>query len=518
MSLKNNLQPSQSEHTPKPEGKQPGSLRLQLMIWYGGLVAVLLTLFAFLVLYLSTQTLYANANQAMNTVAAVVVNNVRHELVPQEPYWPPSLSLKAIDTYNEPGISVAVLDLNGKFRYTSDSALTPIPKNANVIREAQTVGRSGEYVGIVDGERVKVEVMPVSSPHGEAIIGVVLVAKSLKEVDETVVGLHVLIITLGLVVFVVGLVGGWAITANVLRPLAGITKTARNIVATVHGTHVGSLSQRVQRPRGHDEMVQVIDTFNEMLDSLESATKAQRRFIADASHELRAPLTSVQGNLAFLQRYLDDMPTEERRAVLNGAYEDTLRLARLVDELLLLARADASSDTVAIVDANKEVPEKKAGEIIELDHTLLQLIRQLRGRLSLDKSQLKLEVGHIEPVRVRGDEESIRRIMLILLDNAIKYTQGKGEVGLITVSVERKQNEGVFHVQDTGIGIDPGDLPHIFERFYRADRARSQHGTGLGLSIAHTLAEQLGGRITAESVPGEGSTFSVWLPLARSQQ
>jgi signal transduction histidine kinase len=338
-------------------------------------------------------------------------------------------------------------------------------------------------------------------------------------VDETVVQLHVLIITLGLVVFVIGLVGGWAITANVLRPLAGITKTARNIVAAVHGTHVGSLSQRVQRPRGHDEMVQVIDTFNEMLDSLESATKAQRRFIADASHELRAPLTSVQGNLAFLQRYLDDMPAEERRAVLHGAYEDTLRLARLVDELLLLARADASSDTVAIIDANKEVAEQKIGDVIDLDHTLLQLIRQLRGRLSLDESQLKLKVGHIEPVRVRGDEESIRRIMLILLDNAIKYTQGKGEdgAGLITVSVERKQNEGVFHVQDTGIGIDPSDLPHIFERFYRADRARSQHGTGLGLSIANTLAEQLGGRITAESVPGEGSTFSVWLPLARSQ-
>jgi len=518
MSLKSSLQPPQPENAPEPKSKQPGSLRLQLMIWYGGLVAVLLTLFAFLVLYLSTQTLYANANQAMNTVAAVLVNNVRHELAPQEPYWPPALSLKAIDTYNEPGISVAVLDLNGKPRYTSDSALTPIPRNATVIREAQTAGKSGEYVGMVDGERVKVEVMPVSSPHGEAIIGVVLVAKSLKEVDETVVGLHVLIITLGLLVFVIGLVGGWAITANVLRPLAGITKTARNIVAAVHGTHVGSLSQRVQRPRGHDEMVQVIDTFNEMLNSLESATKAQRRFIADASHELRAPLTSVQGNLAFLQRYLDDMPAEERRTVLNGAYEDTLRLARLVDELLLLARADASSDTSVVVDANKEVPEKKTGDVIELDHTLLQLIRQLRGRLSLDESQLKLKVGRIEPVRVRGDEESIRRIMLILLDNAIKYTQDQGGAGLITVSVERKQDEGVFHVQDTGIGIDPDDLPHIFERFYRADRARSQQGTGLGLSIAYTLAEQLGGRITAESVPGEGSTFSVWLPLARSQQ
>ncbi len=520
MSLKNSPLVPQTEHMRKVESRQPGSLRLQLMIWYGGLVAVLLSLFAFLVLYLSTQTLYTNANQAMNTVAGVVLNNVEHELTLQEPYWPPTLSLKAIDTYNDPGISVAVIDLKGDARYTSEGALAPVPGNAQAIREALTTGKQGEYVGMVNGERVKVEVRPIPSPHGDAIIGVLLVAKSLKEIDETVVGLHVQIITLGLLVFAIGLVGGWAITSNVLRPLAEITKTARNIVAAVHGTHVGSLSQRVQRPRGHDEMVQVIDTFNEMLDSLESATKAQRRFIADASHELRAPLTSVQGNLAFLQRYLDDMPADERRVVLNGAYEDTLRLARLVDELLLLARADASSDTSAVVDVGKEVSEQKAGDVIDLDHTLLQLVRQLRGRLSLDESQLKLQVGHIEPVRVRGDEESIRRIMLILLDNAIKYTQGKDANGeeLITVSVERKQNEGVFHVRDTGIGIDPDDLPHIFERFYRADRARSQHGTGLGLSIAQTLAEQLGGRITAESVPGAGSTFSVWLPLARSQQ
>src|SRR5690349_12590613 len=106
MSLKNNSpQLSQTEKTRESKSKQPGSLRFQLMIWYGGLVAVLLTLFSFLVLYLSTQTLYANANQAMNTVAGVVLNNVKHELAPQEPYWPLSLSLKAIDTYNEPGIS-----------------------------------------------------------------------------------------------------------------------------------------------------------------------------------------------------------------------------------------------------------------------------------------------------------------------------------------------------------------------------------------------------------------------------
>jgi signal transduction histidine kinase len=128
---------------------------------------------------------------------------------------------------------------------------------------------------------------------------------------------------------------------------------------------------------------------------------------------------------------------------------------------------------------------------------------------------LKLEVGHIEPVRVHGDEESLRRVTLILLDNAIKYTPvgNKEGEGRVTVSLERSDGQAVLRVRDTGIGIDPADLPHIFERFYRADRARSRQGTGLGLSIAQTLVERLGGHITVESRPGKGSTFSVWLPL-----
>jgi two-component system OmpR family sensor kinase len=278
------------------------------------------------------------------------------------------------------------------------------------------------------------------------------------------------------------------------------------------------LSQRVPQPRRRDEMAQVVDTFNEMLASLESAALAQRRFVADASHELRAPLTTIQGNLAFLQRHLDELPPEERRTMLADAHGETLRLAELVEELLLLARADASLDTSLGVQGVETSTEESTGREppIELDHAVLQLVRQLRRRFSAEGSKLKLEIGHIEPVRVRGDEEGLRRVTLILLDNAIKYTPIRDEEGAsrVIVSLERADGQAVLRVRDTGIGIEPADLPRIFERFYRADRARSRQGTGLGLSIAQTLVERLGGRITAESTPGKGSTFSVWLPLA----
>ena len=204
--------------------------------------------------------------------------------------------------------------------------------------------------------------------------------------------------------------------------------------------------------------------------------------------------------------------------MLADAHEETIRLARLVEELLLLARADANTgaSSSASEEPNLLSASTQEQSLIELDRTLLHLVRQLRRRLSVEKSSLKLEVGHIEPVRVRGDEENLRRIILILLDNAIKYTPVDADAGTgsVVVSLARVDRQAALRVRDSGMGIDPLDLPHIFERFYRADRARSRQGTGLGLAIAQTLAEQFGGRITAESVPGQGSTFTLWLPLA----
>src|SRR5207249_5637260 len=207
-----------------------------------------------------------------------------------------------------------------------------------------------------------------------------------------------------------------------------------------------------------------------MLASLESAMRTQRRFVADASHELRAPLTTIQGNLAFLQRHVDELPPEEWRIMLADAHGETLRLAELVEELLLLARSDASGDTPPA----DQLAETAAGEDarsarpVEVDRAVIQLVRQLRRRLEIEGSKVRLEIGRIEPVRVRGDEESLRRVTLILLDNALKYTQSsdEGGTGRVIVSLERIDGRAVLRVRDTGLGIDPADLPHLFARFY----------------------------------------------------
>jgi two-component system, OmpR family, sensor kinase len=540
------------------ERPQPRSLRLRLALWYGALVALALGLFAVFVLIFASDAIERSVNDAVQAEARAALVDVRRELLPAPPYFPTTpLTLSDVDTLRDPGSVVVILDASGAVRYRSTTGAIPTLSAAD--RQAVLSGGAVEHDARIEGQPVRVRALPLRAPvpgasgdvadtDGAAaadpsapagpIAGVLLVGKSLSDVRAALALLRTLMLIIGLLTLAAALAGGWAIAARVLRPLAEIGATARAIAAASHGPRLGSLSRRVRRPAGNDEMAQVVDTLNEMLAALESASTAQRRFVADASHELRAPLTTIQGNLSFLQRHADELPPAERRTMLADAHGETLRLARLVDDLLMLARADATSDalpdsgsgatsasparTRTSSDSTQAIPAPTVPTIptvpIELDHAILQLVRQLRGRLTAEGSRLTLRIGAVEPVRVRADEETLRRIALILLDNAIKYTPadeaGDGARGVVTVSIERAGAEAVLRVRDTGPGIASTDLPHIFERFYRADPARDRQGTGLGLAIAQALVERLGGRLAAESTPGQGSTFSVWLPLA----
>ena len=513
--------------TSRTRGKLPHSLRLRLILWYGSLIAVALGFFALLFLLLTTDAIDQSVNSAIRAEARVAMLDVLDDLGTVPPYWSNQLRMRVVDAYRDPGVVVEVLDEQGYVRYLSSGG-TPIPVSSDTTHLVLSGQPPVLYNEIVENEHVRVEALPIRAPvqgvskdanglpvGNGPVVGILLVTKSLSDVDATMLQLHALLLISGVATLAGTLIASWLIATRVLRPLSELVATARSIAAsTARGTRPGNLSQRVPHPQGHDELAQVVETFNEMLASLESASQSQHRFVADASHELRAPLTTVQGNLSFLQRHFDELPVQERRTMLADAHEETLRLAELVEELLLLARADAIDSQPTETQGEEEHQHHEPP--VELDRAVLQLVRQLRRRLEIEGSKLKLEIGHIEPVRVRGDEESIRRIILILLDNAIKYTpvSDAEDTGHVRVSVERADGDAVVWVRDTGIGIEPADLLHIFERFYRADRVRSRQGTGLGLSIAQTLVESLGGRICAESTPGKGSTFSVRFPLA----
>jgi len=250
----------------------------------------------------------------------------------------------------------------------------------------------------------------------------------------------------------------------------------------------------VALPGGRDELSHLAETFNEMLASLEEAYRAQQRFVADASHELRAPLTAIQGNLELLANHTDMLETERQTALVEAQCE-AARLARLVADLLALARADAG----ALIDLRP----------VDLDAILLDSLRSAR---QLSQGQV-VAITAFEPVQVFGNEDRLKQLLLILLDNALKYTPPDGRV---TVELRRNGTTAEVTVQDTGEGITADALPHVFERFYRADPARTRDpgGTGLGLPIAHWIVEQHGGSIALASQPGYGTTVTVTLPAA----
>ena len=280
---------------------------------------------------------------------------------------------------------------------------------------------------------------------------------------------------------------GWWLAGRALHPVLQLTESASTIARS------GQFSQRVAADMPRDELGRLAETFNEMLERLERLHAAQARFISDASHELRAPLSVIQANLELLEHQLA-MSGPEREAAVREAHMEASRLGRLVADLLVLARADVG------------IPMRQ--ETVELDRIIMDVLGEARHFASGQR----IEIGALEPVLVDGEPDRLHQLVLNLVENAIKYTPADGR---ITVALLRNGAFAEIHVRDNGIGIPANDLPHVFERFYRSDlaRTRAAGGTGLGLSIALWIARQHGGEITLTSEQGHGTVATARLPI-----
>jgi heavy metal sensor kinase len=270
-----------------------------------------------------------------------------------------------------------------------------------------------------------------------------------------------------------------------------MTRTARKIKAA-------RLNERLATSGVNDELDRLADTLNEMLARLESAFTEMRQFTADACHELQTPLTILRGEVEVALRARRS--PEEYEQVLKSALEEVNRISRLVEGLLLLARSDSGvlkMDMVPVdlVSAGQEVLAKLAP------------VAQAGG--------VDIGLGAIEPVDATADAVHIRRLLFNLVDNAIKYTPAGGTVRL---SMGQAGAWNFITIEDTGIGIPPDEQEKIFQRFYRSPDARSgiHGGSGLGLSLVKSIVDAHGGKIEVKSTPGEGSTFTVFLPAEPS--
>lgn len=319
----------------------------------------------------------------------------------------------------------------------------------------------------------------------------ILVAATTDDFDDALVRFKWILLSSGPLLLLLASAGGYWMSRRALVPVDEITRAAQNISSN-------SLSSRLTVPESRDELQRLSQTLNGMLTRLEAAFKRITQFTADASHELRTPVALMRTTAELSLR--KPRGEAEYRDALAQILKELETTSLLIEKLMLLARADSGAET------HEFAPVDLAGSLRETCR---------HGRTLAESKRIAFtEQISDGPILVQGDEHALRRLFLILIDNAVKYTAPNGKVA---VSLSRADGFAVAEVRDTGIGIGAADLPHIFERFYRADKARSREvgGAGLGLSIGRWIAETHGGTIEVESALGEGSLFRARLPLSR---
>jgi heavy metal sensor kinase len=328
-----------------------------------------------------------------------------------------------------------------------------------------------------------------SSVNTHGLTFVIAMGASTKEVWETLRAFRNYLLLLAPLVLLTSAVGGYWVSHRALAPVDALTRTARSISGQ-------DLSSRLEKLDTGDELQRLSDTLNEMLDRIEKVFLRITQFTADASHELRTPISLMrtEAEVALRRERDADAYREALRHILN----ETEKLSVLVEDLLALARADSGREFFKL-------------QPVELGELLRDCVQAWKPAAARAGHALNLECREAGRVWVMADESALRRVVTILLDNAVKYTPAPGYIDVV---VEERDGCAVVSVNDTGIGIQAAEQPKIFERFYRVDRARGRavSGAGLGLAIARWIMERHGGAITVESAADKGSRFSVQMP------
>jgi len=456
------------------------TLRGRLTLLYTSLVGGILLLFGVAVYGAVSLTVIIRLDNILRWTAETLIENIQIDSAGQMNIIAlPSLDLPA-DVYVQLWESDSELEASSPNIDYLDQPLDPVGILSPVPIFRDTPAGN-----------TQLRVLTVPLVASERLVGTLQVAINLDlviNIQRTL--LTVLLVGTLLTISVAGL-GAWLGTRQALNPLGNATQVALQI------THADDLSRRIpyQGPPS-DEIGQLINAFNLTISRLERLFNTQRRFLADVGHELRTPLTVVKGNVGLIRKIGAD---EESLASIENEVD---RLTRLVGDLLLLAQAESG-----------KIP--MAHQVVELDTLLLEALNQMRV---LARDRLALRLGSIDQVLVCGDSDRLKQVLVNLIGNAINYTPAGGEV---VVGLGKVMDQAQLTVSDTGPGIPAEDLPHIFERFYRAEKARTRQrngkGFGLGLSIAYWIVRNHGGRIEVDSRLGKGTTFCVWLPLAQGE-
>ncbi len=461
------------------------TLRVRFAVWTAGLLLVLLAAFGGFV-YLALERGLANEiDQSLRLTAAQAVAAVDAEAgliilaggVPE---------LETGPVLRDNAVTLRLLDPQGQTRaaFGPYQAWAVAPTDLAAALAQQSIFSTP--ADPTQAEAVRFYTTPIVS-HDQ-VIAVLQVAQSLGPLRATLNRLLTAMLAGGALAVAVAAGGGYALAARALRPIDHITHTARHISTE-------DLSARLGLPATPDEVGRLAATFDHMLARLESGFQRERQFTADASHELRTPLAAMQTILSVIRA--ERRTPEDYEQALSDLAEDADRLHRLIEDLLVLARREGP-DPAAFGPVD-------VSELLEAVGDSLRPLAEAKG----------LTLTSLVPpgLALSGDSDQLIRLFVNLLDNAIKYTAQGG----ITVQAGATAAQVTVVVTDTGLGMAPEHLPHIFDRFYRADAARTAGrapSAGLGLAIALAIARAHHGRLTATSVLGQGSRFEVALPVS----
>jgi signal transduction histidine kinase len=286
--------------------------------------------------------------------------------------------------------------------------------------------------------------------------------------------------------FMLTLVGGWFLAKLTMLPVANVAKAAEML-------SLSNLGNERLKYEGRDEFGELVKTLNTMLDRIETSVKQIRKFSQDAAHELRTPLTIIRGELEQLQQQPD--LSDDAKSTLIRTHDKVLSMKQMVDNLLLLTQNDAAQIR----------PQSKP---VLLDQLLKNVVED--AQILAENRPIEIKLTKCDPVTVYGDEHLLERLLYNLMDNALKYT----EKGFVEFQLTQQNHSACITIQDSGIGIDQKELPHIFDRFYRYHAVRSKtKGSGLGLAICKWIVEQHKGKIEVSSIKAEGTKFQIFLPV-----
>ncbi|MGI8855137.1 MAG: sensor histidine kinase [Thermomicrobiales bacterium] len=452
------------------------SLRLRLTLWYVALLAIILLTFSGILAVRLNISLRDSLDDTLRNRADFIAGAVTRDngvlrldgaLIPSD------------RNQGEQFVRLCDATCSPVSDTVAPNAIPSLPGDVAAARQGATTIHS-----VTTGEiHLRVLTQPLPSGAG----GVLQIGLSEDDIRETLRTLLLILATLTPAMLLIASGGGLFLAGRALAPVDRITRAAQAIEAT-------GLHERLPEPPTGDEIGRLAQTLNALIARLEAAFARQRQFTADASHELRTPLTIMGGEVDVTLRH--DRTTEEYRETLAGVRDEVTHMQVLVADLLLLARDDTTPPLPPTV--------------IDLAGVASAVTEQLRPLAATRGQTIAL---HTTPAPVRGDADDLARLARNILENAIRYTPRQGA---ITVTVRRDGAMAAMAVADSGPGIAAAALPHLFDRFYRADpgRNRAAGGTGLGLAIAQAIAHRHGGAISVTSAAGEGSTFTLMLPLA----